>query len=170
MFVLQWMQVGEVTSMCRVFPLYSHVDTHAVKPASINKHYQRWNRPNVPHVRYSPLIWFAEKIGVVPPASDYRLLPSTGHWKRFDWLPSSNITVLLYWTPFAAHPISCFIIIICFVNSSERQWVLMVEPSILNVFIKIKHFVKINLQLSTESYTTNHICKSSPSLDHWYSR
>ncbi len=29
----------------------------------------------------------------------------------------------------------------------------MVEPSILNVFIKIKHhFVKINLQSSTESY------------------
>ncbi len=29
----------------------------------------------------------------------------------------------------------------------------MVEPSILNVFIKLKqHFVKINLQSSTESY------------------
>ncbi len=38
-------------------------------------------------------------------------------------------------------------------HTSERQWVLMVEPSILNVFIKIKHhFVKINLQSSTESY------------------
>ncbi len=29
----------------------------------------------------------------------------------------------------------------------------MIEPSILNVFVKIKHhFVKINLQSSTESY------------------
>ncbi len=36
---------------------------------------------------------------------------------------------------------------------NSLKWVLMVEPWILNVFIKIKyHFVKINLQSPTESY------------------
>ncbi len=36
---------------------------------------------------------------------------------------------------------------------SERQCIFMVEPSTLNVFIKIKHhFVKINLQSPRESY------------------
>ncbi len=39
------------------------------------------------------------------------------------------------------------------ITDSKRQCVLMVERSILNVFIEIKHyFVKINLQSSTESY------------------
>ncbi len=49
---------------------------------------------------------------------------------------------------------------------SERQWVLMIEPSILKVFIKIKHhFVKINLQSPTESYEpfTFAICRRTGS-------
>ncbi len=49
---------------------------------------------------------------------------------------------------------------------SERQWVLMIETSILNVFIKIRHhFVKINLQSPTESYQliTFAICRRTGS-------
>ncbi len=39
------------------------------------------------------------------------------------------------------------------VAKNSPKWALMVEPSILNVFIKIKHhFVKINLHSSRESY------------------
>ncbi len=49
---------------------------------------------------------------------------------------------------------------------SERQWVLMIETSILNGFIKIRHhFVKINQQSPTESYQliTFAICRRTGS-------
>ncbi len=51
---------------------------------------------------------------------------------------------------------------LCYSSNSERQWVFgceVIEPSILNIFIKIKqHFVKITYRI----LSTDHICNLSP--------